>query len=110
MPPANLELDGHDLSPLLFEGALLPERPFFYYRGDQIFAVRLGEWKAHLKTQTGYGQAKAEVHATPQLYHLGRDPSEKRDLAASHPEVAERLSALAEGQRATVAPGEPQLH
>jgi arylsulfatase A-like enzyme len=110
MQPANLELDGHDLSPLLFEGALLPERPFFYYRGDQIFAVRLGEWKAHLKTQTGYGQAKAEVHATPQLYHLGRDPSEKRDLAASHPEVAERLSALAEGQRATVAPGEPQLH
>ncbi len=109
-PPAGIELDGRDLSPLIFDDALLSERPFFYYRGDQIFAVRLGEWKAHLKTQTGYGQPKAETHAKPLLFHLGRDPSEKRDLAASHPQVAERLRALAEAQRASVVPGTPQLH
>ncbi len=108
--PAGVELDGRDLSPLLLDGALLPERPFFYYRGDQIFAVRLGEWKAHLKTQIGYGQPKAEIHATPLLFHLGRDPSEKRDLAASHPQVAERLRALADAQRTAVVPGVPQLH
>ena len=109
-PPVDLVLDGRDLSTLLFDGDLQPERPFFYYRGDQIFAVRLGEWKAHFKTQTGYGQPKPEVHDRPQLFHLGRDPSEQRDLAASHPQVAEQLRRLAEAQRAAVVPGPPQLH
>ncbi len=109
-PPADLTLDGRDLTPLLFERAQLPERPFFYYRGDQIYACRLGEWKAHFKTQTGYGQPKPDLHETPLLFHLGRDPSEKRDLAGSHPQVAERLRALAEAQRASVVPGAPQFH
>jgi arylsulfatase A-like enzyme len=73
-------VDGVDLSPLLFESKPLPQRPFFYYRGDQLFACRLGEWKAHFKTQTGYGQPKADAHEPPLLFHLGHDPSEKRDV------------------------------
>ena len=36
-------------------------RPYFFYRGTELFACRLGEWKAHFRTQSGYGQPKAEV-------------------------------------------------
>lgn len=107
--PEDVTLDGADLSPVLFESKSLPERPYFYYRGDQLFACRMGEWKAHFKTQTGYGQPKAEVHDTPLLYHLGRDPSEKRDVSAAHPEVLAQISALVKAYQATVVPGKPQL-
>lgn len=107
--PEGVTLDGTNLAPLLFEGRLLPERPFFFYRGDQIFACRLGEWKAHFKTQTGYGQPKAEVHETPLLFHLGLDPSEKRDLAPNHAPVLARIQAAVEAHRSVVKPGAPQL-
>ena len=107
--PAGVKLDGEDLAPLLFEAKTLPERPFFYYRGDQLFACRLGEWKMHFKTQTGYGQPKPESHTPPLLFHLGRDPSEKRVVGADHPEVIARLRAAVDAHVAGVVPGKPQF-
>jgi arylsulfatase A len=107
--PAGVVLDGVDLAPVLFEGKALPERPFFYYRGDQLFACRLGEWKAHFHTRTGYGQAQAEIHEPPLLFHLGRDPSEKRDVAGANPAVLARIQEAVEVHQAGVIPGEPQL-
>ena len=108
--PAGVALDGIDLRPLLFERQPLPERPFFYYRGEQIFACRLGEWKAHLQTQTGYGQPKADQHEPPLLFHLGLDPSEKRNVATDHPDVLARIQAAVEAHRPTVKPVPQQLN
>jgi arylsulfatase A len=102
-------VDGVDLSPLLFESKPLPQRPFFYYRGDQLFACRLGEWKAHFKTQTGYGQPKADAHELPLLFHLGLDPSEKRDVAKEHPEVIAQIEQAVKEHQANLVPGKPQL-
>ena len=92
--PAGVTSDGIDLAPLLFKGQELASRPFFYYRGDQLFACRLGEWKAHFKTQTGYGAPQPEIHDPSLLFQLGRDPGEKRNVAAANPAV------LADIQRA----------
>lgn len=108
-PPADRIIDGRDLSPLLFRGEPLPETPFFYYRGDKLAAVRVGEWKAHYFTQSGYGQPQPELHDPPLLFHLGLDPSEKRNLAAEHPDVIEKLVAATAAHRANLVPGEPQL-
>jgi arylsulfatase A-like enzyme len=107
--PEKTTLDGIDLSPLLFQSKPLPERPYFYYRGDQLFACRIGEWKAHFKTQTGYGQPKAEVHEPALLYHLGRDPSEKRNIASAHPEVLEQIREAVKRHQDHLVPGVPQL-
>jgi arylsulfatase A-like enzyme len=108
-PPSGVTLDGRDLAPLLFESKTFPPRPFFYYRGDQLFACRLGEWKAHFQTQTGYGQPKPDSHDPPLLFHLGRDPSEKRNVAAENPEPLKQIVQAVEAHRAEVVPGEPQL-
>jgi arylsulfatase A len=108
--PKAAVLDGNDLGPLLFERKPLPERPFFYYRGNEIFACRLGEWKAHFQTQTGYGKPTPERHEPPLLFHLGRDPSEKRDVAARHADVLARIQAAVEAHRATVVPVAQQLN
>ncbi|MBM4093201.1 MAG: sulfatase [Planctomycetes bacterium] len=107
--PAGVTVDGTDLAPLLFEGKSLPQRPFFYYRGDQLFAARLGEWKTHFQTQTGYGPPKAEVHEPPLLFHLGRDPSENRNVATVYPEVIAQIQEAVKTHQAGVVPGEPQL-
>ena len=107
--PKGVTLDGRDLAPLLFESMSLPQRPYFYYRGDQLFACRLGEWKAHFQTQTGYGQPKADAHDPPLLFHLGRDPSEKRNVAADHADVLAEIQQAVKAHQAGVVPGEPQL-
>ncbi|MEX2559261.1 MAG: sulfatase-like hydrolase/transferase, partial [Pirellulales bacterium] len=108
-PPAGVALDGRDLGPLLFDGDPLPPRPFFYYRGDQMFACRLGDWKAHFLTQAGYGQPQPELHEPPLLFHLPRDPSERFNVAAGHPAVLAEINAAVEEHRSSVTPGEPQL-
>jgi arylsulfatase A-like enzyme len=107
--PAGVTLDGRDISPLLFEQTPLPAYPFFFYRGDQIYACRLGEWKAHFRTQTGYGQPKPEEHDPPLLFHLPRDPSERFNVAAEHPQVIAQIQQAVEAHRAAVVPGTPQL-
>jgi arylsulfatase A len=106
----NVPIDGRDLSPLLLRGKTLPETPFFYYRGDKLAACRVGEWKAHFFTQTGYGQAKPEQHDPPLLFHLGLDPSEKRNVATEHPDVIARIRSIVNAHQSALVPGEPQLH
>jgi arylsulfatase A len=90
--PSDRKIDGRDITPLLFaqKPAIEPE-PFFYYRGSQLFAVRIGEWKAHLITQSGYGGDKAEAHDPPLLFHLGEDPGERWNRADKYPEILTRV-------------------
>jgi arylsulfatase A-like enzyme len=107
--PNDITLDGLDLGPLLFKFTPLPARPFFYYRGDQLFACRLGEWKAHFTTQNGYGQPNAESHDPPLLFHLGRDPSEKRNVASQNAEVLAQIADAVRTHQSGVVPGAPQL-
>ncbi len=68
-------LDGIDLSPLLFEGEALPDRPLFW-RTRSHGALREGPWKL-VATRSG---KKAE------LFHLGNDPGETTDLSTRHPD------------------------
>ena len=108
-PPEGIAIDGRNISPLLFEQKTLPVTPFFYYRGDEIFACRLGKWKAHFRTQTGYGQPQPESHDPPLLFNLPRDPSESSNVAAANPDVIAEIRDAVEKHRALVVPGAPQL-
>lgn len=85
------------------------ERPFFYYRGDQLAACRLGWFKLHFSTQDGYSPSAPEQHDPPWLFDLGRDPGERFDVAAAHPDVVERIPAAARTHRATMRMGAPQF-
>jgi arylsulfatase A-like enzyme len=105
----DVTIDGRNIAPLLFEQKALPIVPFFYYRGDQLYACRLGDWKAHFRTQIGYGQPKPDVHDPPLLFHMSRDPSERFNVAAQYPQVIDEIRAAVKKHEATVVPGEPQL-
>lgn len=107
--PKETTIDGRNVSSLLLQAKAQADAPFFYYRGDKLFACRLGPWKAHFITQTGYGQDGPETHDPPELYHLGLDPGEKRNVAADHADVIERVRVAVKEHAAGVVPGEPQL-
>lgn len=89
-------IDAVDLSSTLLEGDDSSRESFAYYRSGELFAFRLGQYKAHFITQGAYGQPPARVvHERPLLYHLGEDPGEKFDIAEKQPQVlAEILAAV----------------
>jgi arylsulfatase A len=84
--PADRKIDGRDLGPLLRgEAGAKGHEAWPYYRGLKLEAIRKGPWKLHL--------AKGE------LYHLGDDVGESKDLAKDRPDEIAALRALAEAAK-----------
>jgi len=102
-------LDGVDISPLLFGTGSVARDAFFYYRGTTLYAARLGPWKAHFITRSGYGSDQAQPHDPPLLYHLGEDPGERWDRAATQPEALTKIQEAVARQRATLQAAPTQL-
>ena len=80
-----------------------------FYRDEEVYAARLGPWKAHFVTRSGYGPDPPAPHDPPLLYNLELDPSERFDVAARHPDVVRRIREHVEAHRRTVAPATNQL-
>ncbi|NNE77358.1 MAG: sulfatase [Pricia sp.] len=106
--PEDRIIDGVDLSPVLFENRESPREEMFYYRGDRLYAARVGDFKAHFITQDAYGPDVLE-HDPPLLYNLSIDTSEKFDVASEHPEVLERINKVVKEHTAKMVKGPDQL-
>lgn len=113
-PLSDLVIDGQDIWPLLLgrEGARSPhEALFFYYHQNNLEAMRSGRWKLHFphtyRTMAGRemggggkpGEYDYGAKVGLALYDLEADVGETTDVAAEHPEVVERLQAMAEEMR-----------
>ncbi|UJH68564.1 sulfatase [Allomuricauda sp. SCSIO 65647] len=86
--PADREMDGIDLGPVLFSDGKSSRNEVFYYRGRDLYAVRVGAYKAHFITQEVYVHNPKRVeHNPPLLYNLDEDPSERFDISEKFPEV-----------------------
>ncbi|HAV63700.1 MAG TPA: arylsulfatase [Verrucomicrobiales bacterium] len=110
-------IDGRDVWPLLAgeAGARNPhDAYFFYYNRNDLEAVLSGDgrWKLVFphtyRTMAGrpggFGGQPAKYSSSKtgraELYDLGNDVTESKDVAAAHPEVVERLQLLADAMRA----------
>ena len=96
-----------DISSLLTNpsGAKSPHEAYFFYRGDQLEAVRSGKWSLHLnhsyrslRDQPGkdgipgpYRQKKTEVA----LFDLEADIGQERNIANENRQVVNHLQDLA---------------
>ncbi len=87
-------IDGHDVWPVITEGAASPTEAFAYYARGRLEAVRQGRYKRM------YPVALRQPPVPAGLYDLVADPGETTDISADHPEVVARLDAAAEGFRA----------
>lgn len=100
--PENRILDGYDLTPVIEGKGRSGREAVFFYRGTEVFAARLGPYKAHFITRSGYGPDEPARHDPPLLYNLELDPSEKYDVAEAHPEVVAEITRLVKEHQETV--------
>jgi arylsulfatase A len=106
--PSDRPMDTYDLSSVLLDNGASPRQEMFYYWESELFAVRKGPWKLHLKVRRSWGQPIDDLSSSPQLYHLDRDPSEQHDVAKDHPAVVAELKEFAATFHANLKPGAPQ--
>lgn len=85
--PGDRDLDGVDLAPTFEDPSATVRDVVYFYRGTRLFAVRKGPWKMHYITQSAYVGDTPVTHDPPALYHLERDPSERFNVAADHPDI-----------------------
>ena len=107
------KIDGESLVPLLTK--MTSEAPhenfFFYYRTNELHAIRHKNWKFYVPhtyrslnrkvgTNDGYpipyDMNKIE---TPALFNLETDPEENRDVAKEKPELVAKISKIADSIR-----------
>lgn len=101
--PQSSSIDGHDIRPLIMgdPGARSPYEVFYYYAANQLQAVRRGPWKLFLPLEnfTRHPHFRRGEKATTLLFDLVKDVGSTTNVAADHPEVVKRLTALAERAR-----------
>ncbi len=108
--PADRIMDGVDLSQTLFNGKPSLRNTIFYYRRAELYAVRMGVYKAHFITETSYKKDDNLVHHDlPLLFDLGEDPSEKYNIAEDHPDVIADILLEVERHQAELVIPESQL-
>ena len=108
-----LPIDGRNVWPVLNGATTESPQPayFFYYRVNELFAVRSGDWKMYFphryRTLNGREGGTGGLPAPYDyiqledtlLYNLADDPSEVKDRFGEFPEVEKRLLKLADSIR-----------
>lgn len=106
LPPN--KIDGHSIFALMSgqENAKSPTEAFYYYRGWELEAVRMGQWKLHLphdyhqvvESEEGnsHGRKGLNSHIELSLFNLSTDIEEQFNVADENPEIVKSLSAKAE--------------
>ncbi|KPP77394.1 N-acetylgalactosamine-6-sulfatase-like [Scleropages formosus] len=125
-------IDGLDLSPVLLNSSLI-DRPIFYYRGNELMAVRLGLYKAHYWTWSNSWEEfhkgvnfcpgeevdgvtthdQKEHTMQPLIFHLGRDPGEKFPISVLSEEyrtALQNISPVVERHKKNLVVAVPQLN
>jgi arylsulfatase A len=121
--PDDRVYDGYDISPLLTGTGKSERDVVFYYRGQSVFALRKGNYKAHFITQNEYNTKTAHpitdpvleientpvLHDPPLLYNVSIDPGERFNIAAEHPEIIDDIRKVLEDHLTGIVPVENQL-
>ncbi len=100
-------IDGLSLAGILRgDTDVSPRASYLYYYGRELQAVRVGDWKLFLPHeyrsyervpigQDGHPGPYARGRTATELFELGTDVEERKNVADLHPEVVDRLLAFA---------------
>lgn len=103
--PTDRTIDGHNVWPVLTEGAKSRHDSIFWTEGPQL-AVRQGRWKLVLNGVTHDGTPSGEKPLTGDdavfLSNLDTDPGETHNLRHEQPEIVDKLTTTLHQWRSTV--------
>ena len=105
----DVQLDSVNLLPVLTEGKSGSREDMFFYMGDQLAAVRRGDFKIHFWVPDANNR-KAVLLEAPLLYNLVQDPAESLDIASSNPGIVASMTRLRDNHLTHVAPAGNQLN
>ena len=93
-------IDGVSIKQTLLNHKSSERNEIIFYREREIYAVRLGDYKAHFIIKGAYnypeGSNEKIVLEDPLLYNLNVDPSEKFNIAKKFPEKVKEIKKIAE--------------
>jgi hypothetical protein len=115
--------DGYNISPLITGTGKSKRDIILYYRGERVYAIRKGNYKAHFITQLEYNDRTAHliidehlaienrptILEQPLLYNVAEDPGERWNIAGEHPEIIAEIKKVLEEHQASIKPVENQL-
>jgi arylsulfatase A len=105
--PADREIDGHNIWPLITgKKTRTPYKAFYFYgRDGKLAAMRMGKWKLHLLEPSEMWAGKQPVKEAlldtkpteplPWLYDFSSDIGETKNVAASNNKTLEKLLKMA---------------
>ncbi len=102
--PADVTIDGRDLTPVLTAGAPSPHEALILFDNETPVAIRTQRWKYVANAYYRSIRMPYDMLGYSELYDLVADPSESYSVAAAHPEVAASLKALLDKARSEFAP------
>jgi len=105
--PKDREIDGRDITSLMFQADAPPVREthLYFTGGGALGAIRQGDWKLFLSAPTkargkkgkaARGAKKDDASDKLVLFNLDKDPAESTDVAADHPDIVAKLVADAQ--------------
>ncbi len=109
--PKDRIIDGRDIWPLMSAqpGANSPHDVYYYYWGQELQAIRSGQWKLHFPhSYPSLGEPRGsggkpgpyvQKKIGQELFDLEADVGETTNVADQHPDVVKRLEDLAEQAR-----------
>ena len=97
--PRDRTIDGLNVGPVILgePGAKSLRETLYYYRGEQLQAVRSGPWKLFVPLQkaAGHPHVAADGTVQPLLFNVVEDIGSNRNVAGDHPDIVARLMELA---------------
>jgi arylsulfatase A-like enzyme len=101
--PSDRKIDGLDIGPILKgqPGAKVDRSFTPYYLRDDLQAIRVGNWKLHIRH---------DGVPVQELYNLADDPGESINLYDSHPEQVAQLSEKASECRMDLGDKSEKVH
>jgi len=98
--PTDRVIDGKDIWPTMTQNSRSPHEAFYYFKGNQLKAVRSGKWKLHLgkpnlKINKGKSRGKGSSSPYLALYNLETDLGENDNVFQNNPEIVTKLQNLA---------------
>lgn len=93
--PGDRPIDGKDLLPVLKGEQKSNHKAIYYFKDDELCAVRYGKYKLHFKMCSEDWEWR--VCRPPELFNLEYDPSEKYDISQKNPAIVQELTEIADG-------------